>query len=250
MIPIVYSDLSHKNVYIIWAHYFGAYGYHVYRRAVKSTTPWAKITASPIYVNFYKDTGVTKLSRYEYKITHIDSSGTETDLTTPAIPDAYQSPQRKVMGNVHKAIHQITAKSFDLGKAEYCQLLIKPHVGIPCSGCYDEYTKDVTEPWCTECYNTRIQGGYIYYANIPVRFGNQGQKLEATEQGYDLKESISVQVQDYPIIENEDIIIRATGQRYFIAGDVRKIQIQSLIVKQTASVREIFKEDGAYYYTL
>lgn len=247
MIPIVYSDLSHAYTYIHWTHLYSSLGYHVYRRVVGTSSAWIKITLNPIYVNFYKVSNTQKYSRYEYKITYIDgTTAVETDLTDAA-PDSDQSPQRKALGNVFKAIHKITEKSFALGKAEYSQVLIKPQVGPRCSGCYDTYTKDTTKHWCTLCHNTKIFGGYIYFDDIPVRFGNQGQRLEGTEFGYDLKEGINVQLMNYPPVQQEDIIIRSTGQRYFITGDVRKIQMQTLLIKQVANVREILVDEGEYY---
>jgi len=151
------------------------------------------------------------------------------------------------MGDVFPAIKLISDKSFVLGKAEECRILVKPVVGPRCSDCYDTTRQDISKHWCETCKNTKIEGGYLSYNDIPVRFGNQGTQLQATQAGYELKEGISSQVQDYPIIKNEDIVIRPTGERYFVLGDVRKIQVQSLLIKQTFNVRDILVDNNQFY---
>ena len=243
MKPIIYSDFDHKYVILTWAHYYSSYGYYVYRRKLGGV--WGKIS-SLLTLNFYKDIDVNRLDRFEYKITYLDKNNVETDLTLP-VQESIQSPKRAVLGNVFKAIHKITSISFDLGKAEYCTILIKPVVGAKCPDCYNTETEDTTKRWCNTCKNTRIETGYTQFLNTPVRFGNQGQRLEANESGYDLKESMNVQIQDYPSVKNEDIVIRPSGQRYFIQGDVRRIQIQSLLVKQVVNIREILIDENQYY---
>lgn len=243
MEPIIYSDLPGTKITLIWPHKFGSLGYYIYRSI--NDRPLTKLNNTPIYVNFYRDVlTVDPRNAYSYKIVYIDSSSTEHDYTDASIHR--QPPGRIVAGSVFPALQYITGLSFNLGKAENCQVLVKPKVGNPCPDCYDSDIQDVTERWCDTCEGTGYLEKYQRFDDVLVRFSNQGTRIESNQLGYELRESIQCQIEDYPLLTREDIVVRPFGERFFVTGDMRRIQLQSMLLKQVFNVQEILVNSQFY----
>jgi len=242
---IIYPNYERTYNILLWPHKFRTYGYHIYRK-VGEGSAYEKLTSSPLTVNFYKDSPLpgNRNSTYIYKITYLDTSNVEHSYLEEST--SRLALGRTVLGNIYPALKLITDKSFQLGKAESCTILVKPRVGVRCSSCFSDITRDTTKRWCDDCQNTTFDGGYVTFSDILVRFSNQGKRLESTQLGYELREAISCQVPSYPLVQSEDIIIRPSGERYFIQGDVRRIQLQSFLLKQVCTVKEILPTSEYY----
>lgn len=243
MQPILFANLQNTYAILIWPHKYTSLGYYVYRKVNNGS--FTLLNNDALYVNFYKDVvAIDARNTYTYKVTYIDALETEQDYT--AETQLGLPPGRTVVGAVFPALHYISNLSFQLGKAENCTVLVRPQVGTKCPDCYNVDTQDLEGRWCNTCENTSFVNGYVRYDNVLVRFSNQGQKIEQTDLGYELRETISCQVLDYPLVQDKDIIVRPTGERYFVNGDVRKIQLQSLLLKQIFNVKEILVNTEYY----
>lgn len=243
---VLYNDLNKHHTRIFWPTKYESLGYNLYRRVYNPLQPqsWDKLNTDYLFVNFFSDSILNKNKKYEYQVKYLDSSSGEVDWTIATTNN--NPPGRQAVGNVFPALKAITSIAFNLGKAEYCTILIKPMVGIRCPDCFNSVTQDSNIAWCSTCENTTFVGGYVRFNNILTRFGNFGTRLDPTEMGYELKQTINGQITDYPLVQNQDIIIRPSGERYFVYQDVRKLQLQSLIVKQTFNLREITIETPYY----
>jgi hypothetical protein len=121
---------------------------------------------------------------------------------------------------------------------EDCLIYLRKRVGEKCPVCYSEESQRATNPRCSRCFGTGIDGGYV---KIKVRLGYEPaeRRLTQTEWGLEVVETPRFFIADYPYISDWDILLRRDGSRWQIAG-VIPIRIgENYLVQQEFKTREL-----------
>lgn len=127
-------------------------------------------------------------------------------------------------------------------------LLQKKRTGQICD-CYDDVRKTSNNSHCEKCFGTGYVGGYYSPQRIKVNFYNAPSKqfkYSPTENVQDLS-TIQLWTPNFPLIENEDILIDKNNVRYIVISNNPTIK-NYYIIRQILAMQMIPKYNVIYEY--
>ncbi|MCX8074094.1 MAG: hypothetical protein N2749_00710 [Clostridia bacterium] len=204
------------------------------------------VIATDIKDFVYKDNSVNlynTMIKYYYKIEIINKVTGEKILSDPKIytgrePDQYA-----------EALIEINNIYLDnVIDNEEVYLLKRKRTGKLCD-CYDDVRGRSRIINCPNCYGTKYVGGYYKPQKLKVAYYNSVGKLprfEINDTG-ESDSSIQLWTSNYPVIQNDDIIIDRNNNRYII-NNWQPTYKNFYLVKQVFQMQKLPKSNIIYKF--
>ncbi len=124
--------------------------------------------------------------------------------------------------------------------------LKRKHWGERCPDCYDVNLKEGLNEHCPTCYGTTFKGGY--WAPVSIR-GRRDAAPVQTSMAPEGKTDIQltrITILDYPLMEDDDLIIDLRRNDRWIVKSVEQTELKSVIVHQRLTVSNIARDAVEY----
>ena len=176
------------------------------------------LIASDITNFYHKDTMVNLYSsmlNYYYKVEVVERA----NPTNKSMSDIYGEYKAQVPDNEAIALIEINNMYLKNAIRNSPMFLFKRKRGGQLCFCYDA-VRDRPNPSCPVCYGVKYTGGYDPSQQIDVCFLNVPAKHKVFNQGEDGTGTSSIQVwtTNFPLIQNDDILVDRNNKRYIVSG--------------------------------
>lgn len=237
-----------------WIPSIGVLGYNIYRSESQSDDPadWYKLNTKVVQVNYFQDRGFvggtpTNNDRviWFYKVCPILSNNTEYALSQSK-SETFNVELNGLLKFVLPTIKHRTDMMLDPSRfsaAETVHFLCRKWAGEYCD-CIDIRTRKVNAN-CPKCYGCGFSGGFELIENIYCRIRSTAKKLNGGSGGITVEETTTGTVSTYPLLSDNDIVVREHNQRYYLRS-VKARQSQGFITAQTFNLEKIQVYDMAY----
>lgn len=118
-------------------------------------------------------------------------------------------------------------------------LLKKKRFGSRCTTCYNEFTQDVVLSSCGECYGTSYSGGYHDPVSLWGKLDPTVIQQQFGTQGITEVAMLGFVTLDYPLIDQEDILVEMQTNRRFIVKQKMQTQASGIPVHQDLQLSEL-----------
>lgn len=125
-------------------------------------------------------------------------------------------------------------------------ILKKKRFGKRCATCYDAPTKSVVLSSCTECYGTSYSGGYHSPIKIYGKLDPVAVQPTMGVAGHSERAIQGLTIADYPLVENEDVVIEVWTNRRFVVKKKLQTESSRVVIHQDLQVSELSRADAAY----
>lgn len=271
---VTYQD--HKEKYVlVWAAPRGARTYNIYGSV--SPTRKTNLLASGVKTNQYEfyPPVFSEIIRYYFWVSWVDANGTETylseepaSLEKTAVDTAFWPNPITSSCNVPDAdgINCEHKKAYDYiqhmnrlelqlnGEAAY--LHIRRHGshkpwGIPCA-CNDSMDASSDPDYqgrgrCSLCFGTGVFGGFFPAIPIMIRYSNAPEQVyRYAKQGLVLNHSFNTYALWEPIINVDDIVIRASDGKRFRVSKRKETSARAIRLHQEFDLTEVERTSVLY----
>lgn len=224
--------------------------YHVYRSIDKSS--WSRLDQSGIWNNVFRDTTAYKnhTQVYYYAVTWEDQLGVESPVTEATMVRAHPVVRSAWVWNY--ILENQRRKRWWLNQVgEWVYLCKRKLAGTVCNACRDVRTRQISSSFCTVCYGTGIEGGYVTFLT-KLRLRSQTDTVKSLPLGLSLPQDIIAWNVDWPPLsggELGDFFVREDGGRY-VLQDVHGQSIQGYRQYQMAKVAYIDPGNPLYLFPM
>jgi|GEM_PF-2348702 len=126
---------------------------------------------------------------------------------------------------------------------EWIKIFIRKKFGLRCD-CYEKNRRKARSD-CLTCYGTGYVGGYEGPFDVRMAPPEADQRIDLGELGLRMDYEFNTWIQDEPLVQTFDMIIRQDGSRYII-GSVTPTQIKGRILQQSLTLQLLEEGDIRY----
>jgi hypothetical protein len=124
--------------------------------------------------------------------------------------------------------------------------LKRRHWGERCPNCFDNDLKEGLSEHCSICYGTTYKGGYWSPVSIRGRREPAPVKTTMTAEGKTDIQLARFTILDYPLMEEDDLIIDLRRNNRWVVKDLEQTELKSVIVHQKLSCSDIARDAVEY----
>jgi hypothetical protein len=206
------------------------------------------LLVSGITVNFYQDTRsfLHYAAGYYYKVTYMSTARGESSTDDADLVDVYTIPPAGFGGELNRVLVETTRRvnwAF-AGIGEPVELFLRKRVGVLCPVCYDPVADKVTDERCPVCFGTGYVGGFDKFTGRAFINMNE-RRLAESEFGYSVNYQPRGALGSYPLIQENDILVRSDGRRFLVTG-VTTYVVQNFVVEHEFGLTEAIRGSVAY----
>ena len=125
-------------------------------------------------------------------------------------------------------------------------VLKRKHWGIRCVDCFDLLTKRVTTSKCNTCFGTGFEGGYYEPVRISGRISVKNVQTDITVQGKADINQTQLTMLDFPILEDDDIVVHLNTNQRYIVKHVTRTELRTVPVHQKILLSELERSSVEY----
>lgn len=186
-------------------------GYNIYRSLSSNPDEAEKLNDMLILTNQYRDTTAIQRinSSWFYTVTAVDSLNNESPKA-PMVTFRMQS-QEPMFWKLNEMVRRHNIMLRLHGEDVY--YWVRKTTGPRCS-CYDESHGQQLDPFCTSCWGTGYQDGFIGLGWTRMIIDPPRVMLKLAPTGFIMDSRSTVWAATYPKMKNGDLIVRKSNQRY------------------------------------
>ena len=125
-------------------------------------------------------------------------------------------------------------------------LLKKKRFGPRCTTCFNEFTQDVVLSSCGECFGTSYQEGYHDPVSVWGKLDPTVIQQQFGTQGVSEMAMLGFVTLDYPMVDQEDILVEMQTNRRFIVKQKMQTQSSGIPVHQDLQLSELARTAVEY----
>jgi len=216
-------------------------GYNIYRSQAPELTSMVKLNTTPIAVTAYIDTTATQRINavYYYTVTAVNSSAQES-LKADAVTFVTLAIGRmgRILNEFIRRHYLAMNRIGGSGIAESVYYYVKKTAGPKCPICWVSEHGQAMDPFCTTCWGTGYEGGFVGLGWVKVIIDPPALILKLMDQGWIVDGRSSLFVSTYPRLKNGDLIVRKNNRRFEL-DDAKEYPWQNQVTAQLSKLVEI-----------